>query len=205
MTVKELISKLSMLPEDSEVIINCAEIQEAEIEGDISIQTNDEDAKSPVYIEFNLNHIVAPIDTWYKNKYFDVINYKNSCYEQLYHDMLSDGRQNTWKAEQKSCGGWDERVGWALNDFATEQLYTWLNIYYEHAKGFIDLTFHKFKIDDTDDVYTEEYIILKIIELFKDWLINNDDWTDKEKHDKAWKNVQEGYRLLGIVLPSLWW
>lgn len=205
MTVKELISKLSMLPEDSEVIINCAEIQEAKIEGDISIQTNDEDDKSPVYIEFNLNCTVAPINTHYKNKYFDEINYKHSCCEQLYQDMLSDGRQNQWKTEQKICGGWDERVGWALADFTTEQIYTWLNIYYENAKGFIDLTFHKFKIDDTDDAYTEEYIILKVIELFKDWLINNENWTDEEKHDKAWENVKEGYRLLGIVLPSLWW
>ena len=61
MTVGELKRKLQVYNDNVEVILVSDCIHGAAISQDFSIQTNDGNDNSPVYIEFSLNDMVAPI------------------------------------------------------------------------------------------------------------------------------------------------
>ena len=61
MTVGELRNKLQYLSDDTEIILTSDCIHGTTISQDFSIQTNDGDDNSPVFIEFGLGNIVAPI------------------------------------------------------------------------------------------------------------------------------------------------
>ena len=61
MTVGELKNKLQCYNDEVEVILASDCIQGTSISQDFSIQTNDGDDNSPVYIEFSLKDMVVPI------------------------------------------------------------------------------------------------------------------------------------------------
>ena len=61
MTVGELKRKLQIYNDNAEVILASDCIHGTIISQDFFIQTNDEDANSPVFIEFGLEDMVAPI------------------------------------------------------------------------------------------------------------------------------------------------
>lgn len=61
MTVGELRNKLQYLSDDTEIILASDCIHGTSINQDFSIQTNDGDDNSPVFIEFSLNDMVAPM------------------------------------------------------------------------------------------------------------------------------------------------
>lgn len=61
MTVSELRNKLQYFSDDTEIILTSDCIHGTSINQDFSIQTNDGDDNSPVFIEFSLGNMVAPI------------------------------------------------------------------------------------------------------------------------------------------------
>ena len=61
MTVSELRNKLQYFSDDTEIILTSDCIHGTSINQDFSIQTNDGDDNSPVYIEFSLKDMVVPI------------------------------------------------------------------------------------------------------------------------------------------------
>ena len=61
MTVGELKRKLQIYNDNTEVVLASDCIFGTAISQDFSIQTNDGDDNSPVFIEFSLNDMVAPI------------------------------------------------------------------------------------------------------------------------------------------------
>lgn len=61
MTVGELKRKLQIFNDNAEVILTSDCIHGTSINQDFSIQTNDGDDNSPVFIEFGLEDMVAPI------------------------------------------------------------------------------------------------------------------------------------------------
>ena len=61
MTVGELRNKLQYFSDDTEIILTSDCIHGTSINQDFSIQTNDGDDNSPVFIEFGLEDMVVPI------------------------------------------------------------------------------------------------------------------------------------------------
>ena len=61
MTVGELKRKLQIFNDNAEVILASDCIHGTSINQDFSVQTNDGDDNSPVYIEFSLGNMVVPI------------------------------------------------------------------------------------------------------------------------------------------------
>lgn len=61
MTVSELRNKLQYFSDNTEIILTSDCIHGTSISQDFSIQTNDGDDNSPVFIEFSLGNMVAPI------------------------------------------------------------------------------------------------------------------------------------------------
>ena len=61
MTVSELRNKLQYFSDDTEIILTSDCIHGTSINQDFSIQTNDGDDNSPVFIEFSLGDMVVPI------------------------------------------------------------------------------------------------------------------------------------------------
>ena len=61
MTVSELRNKLQYFSDNTEIILTSDCIHGTSINQDFSIQTNDGDDKSPVFIKFSLGNMVAPI------------------------------------------------------------------------------------------------------------------------------------------------
>ena len=61
MTVGELRNKLQHFSDDTEIILTSDCIHGTSINQDFSIQTNDGDDNSPIFIEFSIKDMVAPI------------------------------------------------------------------------------------------------------------------------------------------------
>lgn len=138
----------------------------------------------------------------YKNKIFEQIKYKNSCIERLIYKMKSDKRQFQWKKQRAKYGGWDERVTWSLDQFMTENIYTWLSMYLKFASDAVDLDYQKFSIDGKK--LSEKECIVQILKDIKFFLKHRDD-LDLEIEKKAQQKIARAYHYIGIVLPSLWW
>ena len=66
MTVGELKKQLQCFKDDTEIILASDCIFGTAISQDFSIQTNDGDDNSPVYIEFSLGDMVVPIPEKFK-------------------------------------------------------------------------------------------------------------------------------------------
>ena len=60
MTVSELRNKLQYFSDDTEIILTSDCIHGTSINQDFSIQTNDGDDNSPIFIEFSIKDMVAP-------------------------------------------------------------------------------------------------------------------------------------------------
>lgn len=61
MTVSELRNKLQYFSDDTEIILTSDCIHGTSINQDFSIQTNDGNDNSPVFIEFGLEDMVVPL------------------------------------------------------------------------------------------------------------------------------------------------
>ena len=61
MTVSELRNKLRYFSDDTAIILTSDCIHGTSINQDFSLQTNDGDDNSPVFIEFGLEDMVVPI------------------------------------------------------------------------------------------------------------------------------------------------
>lgn len=61
MTVSELKEKLKYYSDDANIVLTSDCVFGTAISQDFSIQTNDGDDNSPVYIEFSLGDMVVPI------------------------------------------------------------------------------------------------------------------------------------------------
>ena len=61
MTVGELKRKLQVYNDNTDIVLASDCIHGTAINQDFSIQTNDGDDNSPVFIEFSLGNMVAPI------------------------------------------------------------------------------------------------------------------------------------------------
>ena len=133
------------------------------------------------------------------NKFFDKIKYESSASENVVFGMSNDRRMKAWKEKQKKWGGWDERVGWCLNNFMVEQIYKWLCIYYKNASKWIDLAF-----DINGEELTQGECIQRAINDMKYYLLNLDSF-DNEVNKKTSERIQEAFQILGIILPALWW
>lgn len=140
----------------------------------------------------------------YHNEYFKKAGIKDIATKNLLYKMKDDPRKKSWSAERKKWGGWDERSTWCLNDFMTEQIYTWLNIYLDTGGNFIDLSFYHFDVFGED--MTEREAIEHIIKILEFYLKNSDSLDlSQEERDKMYEDVKEAYRALGVILPALWW
>ena len=85
----------------------------------------------------------------------------------------------------------------------TEQIYTWLKIYLETAGEVVDLTFYKFTAFGAS--LTQKEVIERILEIFEDYLkVEDIDLTPEQYKDRC-TNMEQAYRALGIILPTLWW
>ena len=152
----------------------------------------------------------------YKNKYLEglianVAGEECSYVEQSASHMVFEedaDRAERFNAQKAESGGYDERITWSLDDYMTEQIYTWLKMYLEYASGEhsggwgVDLTFHKFDVDGTE--MCEKDIIEEVIKCFEFYMLNSNSF-DMELEEKSRELAKRGYKLLGIVLPSLWW
>lgn len=139
----------------------------------------------------------------YNNKFFRKIGYRSSTTESLLFQMKKDKRNKLWKRQRHKYGGWDERCSWDLRSFMTEQIYTWLKIYYKYASKRIDLDYHKFDIDGKE--ISEGNAILRAIADLEYFLVNGDSTNTPEEEAEAFKKVAEAYRIIGSILPTLWW
>ncbi|MBQ2396835.1 MAG: hypothetical protein II304_07385 [Bacteroidales bacterium] len=68
MTVGELKEKLQYYNDDADIVLTSDCIFGTVISQDFSIQTNDGDDNSPVYIEFSLGDMVVPIPEKFKDQ-----------------------------------------------------------------------------------------------------------------------------------------
>lgn len=68
MTVGELKEKLQYYNDDADIVLTSDCIFGTTISQDFSIQTNDGDNSSPVYIEFSLGDMVVPIPEKFKDQ-----------------------------------------------------------------------------------------------------------------------------------------
>lgn len=68
MTVGELKEKLQYYNDDADIVLTSDCIFGTAISQDFSIQTNDGDNSSPVYIEFSLGDMVVPIPEKFKDQ-----------------------------------------------------------------------------------------------------------------------------------------
>ena len=138
----------------------------------------------------------------YKNKFFEKINYKNSCIENLFYKMKNDKREKKWKKQREKYGGFDERCSWNLNVFMTENIYTWLKMYMKCADGFINLSFYKFQINGKE--ITEREAILEVISDFE-YVMEYYDSDNNDLIKEAQRRVANAYMILGVIYPTLWW
>ena len=138
----------------------------------------------------------------YKNKFFDKIGYKGSMYEEVIYGMKKDDRNKIWKKQRKKYGGWDSRSSWNLDALIIETLYTWLSIYLKEASRIVNLSFYTFDIDGK--TLTQEQCIRAVLKKLK-YLLLNSNSMDKEIEEKKSRYRQWVFKVLGIILPYLWW
>ncbi|WP_295088591.1 hypothetical protein [Ruminococcus sp.] len=134
----------------------------------------------------------------YRNKYLEKLGRGWACTENVLYKMKGDKRSKKWKKERRKYGGYDERCTWQLNDFMNEQIYTWLKLYMKHSEKVIDLN-NIYKIDERE--MTESEAILLVISDLEYWLNNHRNPGDEKSYEK----VKEAYRIIGIIMPTLWW
>lgn len=137
----------------------------------------------------------------YKNKFLEKINYSsNDSTSSFVFGMKDDKRNKRWRKERKKWGCWDERVGWNLNTFLLESLYTWLKIYYKRENKFINLECNKFNIDNIE--LTQKECIERMIDDLEYVLLNLD--NDKEFETVKTK-IKDCFRILGECFFAMWW
>ena len=116
--------------------------------------------------------------------------------------MKHDKRQEEWKKQRKKYGGYDERVGWNLNTWILEALYTWLKLYLKYGGKRVDLSFHKFKINDK--TLTEEECIRRILKDLR-YCLKHLESYEHETIKKCNKHRKDAFMVLAEVFPALWW
>lgn len=121
-------------------------------------------------------------------------------------------RRKRFKKQRKKYG-FDERETWQM-DFT---LATWI---YEHfiwykKHSIVDLTFHTFEIPQWDketNTFSETNLItvhqkdaIDIVLKNIRYYLKYADSIDLDKADKAYKKFEYAFRIMGVLMPSMWW
>lgn len=107
-----------------------------------------------------------------------------------------DQRQEKWK-QQREEYGFDERETWSLD-------YTFRLWFYQRLKMYNEVNIvatEKVKINFKDKEYTLQECIDYILEMFE-LTFKDDNW---DYHKERFENVYDAYRMIGEIMPYLWW
>lgn len=106
--------------------------------------------------------------------------------------------------QRRKCG-YDYRITYNLDSWMIEQLYTWLYMYLEACHNVIDLEYYKYDFENMR--LTEFEAIVYILDAFEYYLIclNDPDKYCTEEEEKAIKQVEKAFKLLGLIYRGLWW
>ncbi len=131
-------------------------------------------------------------------KYLNALGKKDS--DLPWNWNKGDKRQEEWKKERKEYG-FDERDTWNLNYSITILVYERLKYYREFAPVEMDkIDFsHTYEVDGEKMAYGT--IVDRILKGFESYLGTDDIRFDED----VYKEYQECWKLLGIIMPSLWW
>ena len=105
----------------------------------------------------------------------------------------TDDRWNRWKKQRKKYG-FDDRETWNLDRMFVEWIYTRFKMYKEIGGKIVNLSYHKFQYKDRE--VTQEQAIDIIIEACKNYLL------EIETEDALSPEI---YKLLGEIMPAMWW
>lgn len=109
----------------------------------------------------------------------------------------NDERWEKWKKQRKEYG-FDERETWNLDHTFVEWIYTRFKMYKEIGGKIVNLSYHKFQYKDRE--VTQEQAIDIIIEACKNYLL------EIETEDAFCHILSpEIYKLLGEIMPAMWW
>lgn len=104
-----------------------------------------------------------------------------------------DKRWKEWKKQQRDYG-FDDRETWNLDKMFVEWIYTRFRMYKEIGGKIVNLSYHKFQYKERE--VTQEQAIDIIIEACKNYLL------EIETEDALSPEI---YKLLGEIMPAMWW
>ena len=115
----------------------------------------------------------------------------------------NDERWEKWKKQRKEYG-FDERETWNLDHMFVEWIYTRFKMYKEIGGEMVDLTYHHFTYEDKE--ITQEEAIDIIIKACEKFLIGYDHGVKVETEEIYYTKLPpEIYKLLGEIMPAMWW
>ena len=103
-----------------------------------------------------------------------------------------DKRWKDWEKQQKEYG-FDERETWILEHMFVEWIYTRFRMYKEFGGEITDLTFYKFQYGDKQ--VTQEEAIDIVTTACEQYLVS----------EESTNLPPEIYKLLGKIMPYMWW
>jgi hypothetical protein len=145
------------------------------------------------------------------HKYLNDIGIKSDDIAVFNTEAIDEKRQ--WRfVKQRKKYGFDERETWALDFTLMTWLYSHMKAYKKYASKTVDLTFHKFKIPEWDEINHMRSKGIKIVtqdEAIKIIIKNLEFCLKKYENEKYTsecdKRVKYVLEIIGIILPSLWW
>lgn len=123
-------------------------------------------------------------------KYFDDLNIPTTEYGTNFCDN-TDKRWSKWM-EEREVYGFDSRETWCIDRLLIEWIYAHFKMFKECVN--IDLDYHKFKFKGVE--VTQEQAIDIILAECERFILSND--IDSVFDKKVWK-------LIGKILPAMWW
>lgn len=123
-------------------------------------------------------------------KYLDELNIPTTEYGTNFCDN-TDKRWGKWM-EEREIYGFDSRETWNIDQLLIEWIYTHFKMFKERAN--IELDYHKVKFNDEE--ITQEQAIDIILAECERFILSND--IDSVFDKKVWK-------LIGKILPAMWW
>lgn len=123
-------------------------------------------------------------------KYLDDLNIPTTEYGTNFCDN-TDKRWSKWM-EEREVYGFDSRETWNIDRLLIEWIYTHFKMFKERAN--IELDYHKVKFNDEE--ITQEQAIDIILAECERFILSND--IDSVFDKKVWK-------LIGKILPAMWW
>lgn len=136
----------------------------------------------------------------YKNIFFEEIGYPSKeSVSACVFGTETDSRVKDWTKQRKKWGNFDSRVGWNLNQFVVESMYTWLCIFLKKADKYINLEYYKFEIDGVS--LTQKECIERMIKDLEYVLTHSED-TD---FDKSKQKLKDCFNIFSECFPAMWY